>query len=284
VPELPEVEFARSCLSRWLRGHTLRQVEADPTRVIRGATPQAFAALARHRVKKVERRGKWLLVSLGSDLGLLAHLGMTGKFELSRPGAPPVRWSRVRFTRSDGAVVHYRDPRQFGHLRVAPLAELMATDPLASLGPDAKDDPPTARELAARFGKRRRPVKEVLMDQTVIAGLGNIQVTEALFLARVHPARRADSLTSEEIERVRRGIAKSLARTLAMNKGDKIVYVEESKRTENPFLIYGKAKSPCPVCHTPIRKMVLGGRTSAFCAICQPRTARAPRARRDRAK
>jgi formamidopyrimidine-DNA glycosylase len=89
----------------------------------------------------------------------------------------------------------------------------------------------------------------------------------------VHPARRADSLTRDEIERVRRGIAKSLARTLAMNSGDKIIYVEESKRTENPFLVYGKAKSPCPVCRTPLRKMVIGGRTSAFCATCQPRTA-----------
>jgi formamidopyrimidine-DNA glycosylase len=281
VPELPEVEFARSCLSRWLRGQKLRHVEADATRVIRGGSPKDFAALARRSVKKVDRRGKWLLVSLGADLGLIAHLGMTGKFELARPGSPPVRWSRVRFTRSDGTVVHYRDPRQFGHLRIAPLAELFATDPLKSLGPDAKDHPPKTTELAARFAKRRRPIKDVLMDQTVIAGLGNIQVTEALFLARVHPARRADSLTHAEIERVRRGIAKSLARTLAMNSGDKIIYVEESKRTENPFLVYGKAKSPCPVCRAPLRKMVIGGRTSAFCANCQPRVAgrRASRAR-----
>ena len=283
MPELPEVEFARRCLSRWLGGHVLRDVEADPTRVIRGTTQRAFASLAKHRVDHVERRGKWLLLSLRGGLGLLAHLGMTGKVELARPGSPPVRWSRVRFTRSDGAVVHYRDPRMFGHLRVAPIADLLSTEPLATLGPDAKDAPPTARALAARFGKRRRAVKDVLMDQTVIAGLGNIQVTDALFLARVHPARRADSLSHDEIDRIRRGMAKSLARTLAMNKGDKIVYVEESKRTENPFLVYGKAKSPCPVCHSPIRKMVIGGRTSAFCAVCQPRVA-AHGAKRRRAR
>jgi formamidopyrimidine-DNA glycosylase len=103
VPELPEVEFARSCLSRWLGGKTLRKVEADPTRVIRGASPKAFAALARDRVTKVERRGKWLLWRFASDVGLLAHLGMTGKFEIAPPGTPSVRWSRARFTRSDGA-------------------------------------------------------------------------------------------------------------------------------------------------------------------------------------
>jgi formamidopyrimidine-DNA glycosylase len=271
VPELPEVEFARSCLSRWLGGQKLDRVDADATRVIRGASPKTFAALARHRVTRVERRGKWLLLHIAPDLGLLAHLGMTGKFELARPGAPAVRWSRVRFTRPDGAVVHYRDPRQFGHLKVAPLSGLLSTEPLKSLGPDAKDHLPSAKALEARMSKSRRQVKEVLMDQTVLAGLGNIQVTEVLFLARIHPARRAASLARAEIGRIRAAIQKSLARTLAMNRGDKITYVEESKRVENPFLVYGKAKSPCPKCRIPLRKMVIGGRTSAFCPSCQPR-------------
>lgn len=284
MPELPEVEFARSCLSRWLGGKTLSKVEADPTRVIRGASPKAFAALARDRVTKVERRGKWLLWRLASENGLLAHLGMTGKFELTRPGAPAVRWSRVRFTRSDGAVVHYRDPRQFGHIRLAPLSVLLTTEPLKSLGPDAKDHLLSASALAARLQKSRRQVKEVLMDQTVLAGLGNIQVTEALFLAGIHPARRANSLTPSEVVKIRRAIAKSLARTLAMNKGDKITYVEESKRVENPFQVYGKANSPCPKCGTLLKKMVIGGRTSAFCPHCQPRTPERTATRRTRRK
>ena len=271
VPELPEVEFARSCLSRWLGGKTLRAVEADPTRVIRGARPEAFAPLARDRVTKVERRGKWLLWRFASDIGVLAHLGMTGKFEITPAGAPAVRWSRVRFIRTDGAIVHYRDPRQFGHIRLASFSELLSTEPLKSLGPDAKDHLPPPSALAARLHKSRRQVKEVLMDQTVLAGLGNIQVTEILFLARIHPSRRADSLTPSEVVRIRQGIVKSLARTLAMNKGDKITYVEESKRVENPFQVYGKANSPCPRCGSPLKKLVIGGRTSAFCAHCQPR-------------
>ena len=113
-----------------------------------------------------------------------------------------------------------------------------------------------------------------------LAGLGNIQVTEVLFMARIHPARRADSLTPSEVVRIRQGIVRSLARTLAMNKGDKITYVEESKRVENPFLIYGKAGSPCPRCGSPLKKMVIGGRTTAFCAQCQPRTpAKTPQGR-----
>ena len=253
--------------------------------MIRGTSPRAFAALAGRRVTRIERRGKWLLWHFDSGMGVLAHLGMTGKFELAKPGAPSIRWSRVRWTRSDGVVVHYRDPRQFGHLKTAPVAALLSSDPLASLGPDALEHPPSVAALYTRMSKSRRAVKEVLMDQTVLAGLGNIQATDALFLARIHPARRADSLSRVEVGRLCRAIGKSLARTLAMNRGDKITYVEESKRTLNPFLIYGKAKEPCPRCRAPLQKMVIGGRTSAFCANCQPRSPAAapPRARRRQA-
>jgi formamidopyrimidine-DNA glycosylase len=195
---------------------------------------------------------------------------MTGKFELTMPDEAPPRWSRARLTRADGAVVHYRDPRQFGRLVVAPLAELLAEDPLASLGPDAWDVPigPT---FAGRLARSTRTVKDVLMDQTVLAGLGNIQVTDALFLARIHPARKAKSLATAEISALRKAIRASLRRTLAMNRGDKITYVEESKRIENPFHIYGKAGKPCPRCRTIVRKITISGRTTAFCPKDQPR-------------
>lgn len=271
MPELPEVEFARTCLERWLVGEKLVRVEADAGRVIRGSKGEAFQSLAGRRVTKVERRGKWLLWRFDAPLGLLAHLGMTGKFELQPPGDPSVRWSRVRFARRDGATVHYRDPRQFGRLEVAPLIELEAKDPLASLGPDAYEPKLTSQQLAKRIGKGRRPIKDVLMDQTVLAGLGNIQVTEALFVARIHPMHRADALGKSEISRLARGIRRSLERTLAMNRGDKITYVEETKRVENPFFIYGKARSPCPRCGEVLKKMVISGRTTAFCPSCQKR-------------
>jgi formamidopyrimidine-DNA glycosylase len=223
-------------------------------------------------VRALERRGKWLLWRFDSDLGLLAHLGMTGKFELEEAAAPPVRWSRVRFVRSDGAVTHYRDPRQFGRLMVAPLAELLSREPLVSLGPDAHEPRLTARVLQDRIGKSRRPIKDVLMDQTVVAGLGNIQVTEALFLARLHPRTRADALTSADRVRLAKAIHTSLERALRMNRGDKIVYVEESKRIENPFLIYGKSGAPCPRCKRDLKKMVISGRTTAYCPGCQKKT------------
>jgi len=270
MPELPEVEFARACLDRWLGGSVLARAEEDRTRVTRATPAAAFAGLAGHRVVAVERRGKWLLLRFEGEIGLLAHLGMTGKFELTMPDEAPPRWSRARFVRGDGAVVHYRDPRQFGRLVVAPLPELLQNDPLASLGPDAWDTP-IGETLAQRLARSARTVKDVLMDQTVLAGLGNIQVTEALFLARIHPSRKAKSLAPAEIASLRKAVRASLRRTLAMNRGDKITYVEESKRIENPFHIYGKAGKPCPRCGTIVRKVTISGRTTAFCPKDQPR-------------
>jgi formamidopyrimidine-DNA glycosylase len=272
MPELPEVEFARGCLERWLGGQKLDRVEADSNRVIRGTSREAFARLAGRRVRAIERRGKWLLWRFDSELGLLAHLGMTGKFELQEEGSDDVRWSRVRFVRPDGAVAHYRDPRQFGRLAVAPLDELLTKPPLSELGPDAYEPRLTARELHDRIAGRRRPIKDVLMDQTVIAGLGNIQVTDALFLAKIHPRTRADALTSADTVRLAKAIRTSLVRALRMNRGDKIVYVEETKRVENPFLVYGKAGSPCPRCKQRLKKMSISGRTTAYCPRCQKRT------------
>src|SRR5262245_18108146 len=108
MAELPEVEFARGCLERWLGGERLVRVEADPNRVIRGTVHDGFSGLAGRRVRTIERDGKWLLWRFDSGMGLLAHLGMTGKFELQRAGHADIRWSRVRFVREDGAVVHYR--------------------------------------------------------------------------------------------------------------------------------------------------------------------------------
>jgi formamidopyrimidine-DNA glycosylase len=274
MPELPEVEFARGCLERWLGGKTLTRVEADAGRVIRGTPREAFSRLAGRRVRAIERRGKWLLWRFDSQLGLLAHLGMTGKFELQDAGAPDVRWSRVRFVRADGAVVHYRDPRQFGRVVVAPLEELLSRGPVADLGPDAHHPRLTARAVRDRIGKSRRPIKDVLMDQTVVAGLGNIQVTDALFLARLHPRSRADALTSADTVRLVRAIHTSLQKTLKMNRGDKITYVEEKKRKQNPFLVYGKAGSPCPRCGHDLKKMVLSGRTTAYCPQCQKKPKR----------
>jgi len=269
VPELPEVAFARDCLERWLVGHELRGAVASAGRVTRGMNLPEFGQLAEGRITSVQRRGKWLALLSSSPTSVLAHLGMTGKFELQGPGEPPAPWARARWVRADGAVITYRDPRQFGRLLLRAPTHLFDEPPWSLLGPDAWTPKLSADALAARLMGHQRTIKDVLMDQRVLAGLGNIQVTDALFLAGIRPTRKAHRLTRVEIVRLARGIRTSLRRTIAMNSGDKIVYVEETQRRENPFLIYGKSGTPCPRCGTTLRKIVIAARTTAYCPHCQ---------------
>src|SRR5690606_15433734 len=221
------------------------------------SSPAALKTLTGARLEDVDRRGKQLLLRFDHGRGVLSHLGMTGKWVLHQPGEPPVKHSRARFVRDDGVEVHYRDPRMFGRLLPGRIGELERDPTFASLGPDALDDPPTASRLLAALSGRRRPLKEVLMDQSVLAGLGNIQATEALFRARLSPTRPAGDLARPEAERLVRGIRWTLERTLRdLDGGDAITYVEESP-SDNPFLVYGRAGEPCPRCGTTLSSIRL---------------------------
>lgn len=267
MPELPEVEFARGCLERWLVGEVV-DVSAPRTRLLRGSSVEAFESLSGRRLEKVDRKGKWLLLSFEGGGGCLVHLGMTGKLVRASPGLE-VRWSRARFRGRHGVEVHLRDPRMFGRLVPGMTASLEKLPEVSALGPDAWTTSVDGRRLRTLAAGRRRAIKDVLLDQSVLAGLGNIQATEALFRARLHPSIRADRLTDAEYSRLSKAIRWSLSRTLRMNQGDEIEYVEE-KGAPNPFVVYGRAKSPCPNCRQPLRSIVIGGRASVYCARCQP--------------
>ncbi len=265
MPELPEVEFAARCLRKWIVGRKLLAVEARPSRVLRPCTPRDFAPLAGRRVREVRRHGKVLLVALDGGWGLFAHLGMTGKFVLEEGGPPP--HSRARLRVSGAGAVHFNDPRMFGRLVPGRLADLQALEHIRKLGPDALAGGAEPEVLGPRLAATARPVKVALMDQRLVAGLGNIHVTETLWRARIHPLRPSRSLSRGEVRRLSRAIRDSLEHALAEEEGEEITYVEEGG--DNPFLVYARAGEPCPRCRTKLVKLDIGGRTTAFCPRCQ---------------
>jgi formamidopyrimidine-DNA glycosylase len=282
MPELPEVEVAARNLRRWAVGRKVRAAEADATPVVRPAGRRALAPLAGARVGAVDRVGKHLLVTLSRGkqaVGLWSHLGMTGKWQRRPLDAPAPRFSRARLALDDGSVLHYCDMRLFGRLRVVPGARFADEPTLAALGPDPLRDGVDAAKLAARLDRVRLPIKVALLDQTVLAGVGNIQATEACFRARLDPRRPAASLTRAEIGRLARAILASIQYTLARfsdegaDAGDgAIVYVEED-REANPFKVYGRAGEPCPRRNGTIRRIVQAGRSTFFCEACVARPA-----------
>jgi formamidopyrimidine-DNA glycosylase len=163
--------------------------------------------------------------------------------------------------------VRYVDPRLFGRFVVvsAKDADLPAW---SELGPDPLTDGIDVASLHAKLAKRKVAIKPTLLDQTVLAGVGNILATEALFSARVDPRRPARELSRREVSAVARGIRASIERTLALQDGPVIQYVEEPG-ADNPFTVYGREGTPCPRCKRPLSKMILAGRGTVFCAHCQ---------------
>jgi formamidopyrimidine-DNA glycosylase len=280
MPELPEVEVAARNLRRWAAGRTVRAAEADATPVVRPGGPRALHALAGARVREIDRVGKHLLITLarrgrgGEPVGLWSHLGMTGKWQRRARGDDPPRFSRARLRLDDGTVLHYCDMRLFGRLRVVPGARFADEPTLGALGPDPLRDGVDAARLRERLARTRLPIKVALLDQSVLAGVGNIQASEACFRARIDPRRAASSLSRAEVGRLGRAILASIRYTLARfadegaDAGDgAIVYVEED-REANPFKVYGRAGAPCPRRNGTIRRIVQAGRSTFFCEAC----------------
>ena len=268
MPELPEVEHARRMLESALVGSRVTRLVVHDARVCGGArgAKKLTEALVGRRIESVERRGKWL--RWGLDEGaVFAHLGMTGKWLEERSDAPAARFERLRIDacKMHGNVsVRYVDARLLG--RVSAGSE----EPAAwrGLGPDAWTGGLDAEGLARAFDGRRAAVKVVLMDQAVVAGLGNIQATEALFLAHIDPVRPATSLSRPEVSALVRGIRRTLGETLAEQAKGPIAYVSDAGGP-NPFRIYGRARRPCPRCGTSLSEVKLAGRTTVFCSACQ---------------
>ncbi|MBX5481567.1 MAG: bifunctional DNA-formamidopyrimidine glycosylase/DNA-(apurinic or apyrimidinic site) lyase [Myxococcaceae bacterium] len=273
MPELPEVEIARRQLLRWMNGR--RVVKAEPARGVRtfrGADPSAFARIS-GRLAEAHRRGKYLLLGFDGGMGALMHLGMTGKFVI-RPEGVDEPYSRARLHLDDGRVIHFRDPRLFGRIEPAPVAQLHALGTIAALGIDPYADGLSPGQLVAAVGDSKQDLKVALMDQSRIAGLGNIHAAEALFRARIHPARKPASLRADEWRRLARAIRATLDYGIRTQEHeDEMQYVEEPG-SPNPFLIYGRAGTPCPRCGTRVRSFTQGGRTTHYCPRCQPKRPR----------
>lgn len=267
MPEGPEVEHAARVLQKWLRGRTIVRVAAPPSRVLRGNRSGALRALHGARLAGIERVGKYLLLSFRSGAGLLLHLGMSGHFLRTSPGERKPPHARVSFVLDDGKAIHFSDPRMFGRVAVHPAPALRALPEIARHGPDAIRDELDGRRLGMRLDRTKRPIKIALMDPTVIAGIGNIQATEALWSARIDPRRPASGLTRREHAALARAIRESLRRTLATLTTDELEYVSAGGR--NPFVVYDREGEPCPRCHRPLSKIVQGGRSTTWCPHCQ---------------
>ena len=267
MPELPEVETIRAQLAPRLEGRALVHVEILDSRLTRPHDLfRGAAELEGDVVAAVERRGKYLVLRMESGLSLLVHLRMTGSFAFE-----PTSHERAVVELDDGSRLVYRDVRRFGTWLVLERAEL---EPYLAgkNGPEPLGPRFTTSWLAAQLARRRAPLKAVLLDQRVVAGLGNIYADEALWRARLSPLQPASGLAPEEVPRLRRAIRAAL-RTGVERQGstlrDYAAPDGSAGSMQDEFRVYGRDGLPCPRCRTPIVKTRVGGRGTWYCPRCQ---------------
>ena len=284
MPELPEVETVRRGLEPVLLGRTLvRAVQRRED--LRWPLPDRMAArLTGRRVERLGRRSKWLLAHLDADETWMIHLGMSGRLLIGEARAASAAFAHdagghakhdhVEVETECGARVTYNDARRFGAMDLWPTARLDEHPHLARLGPEPLGNAFSGAVLAAAFDGRQSPVKSALLDQRVVAGLGNIYVCEALHRSGIHPGRIAASIAQARIDRLAQEVVATLGEAIEAGGSSLRDYRRadgELGYFQHAFRVYGREDQPCPraECRGMIRRIVQSGRSSFYCPKCQ---------------
>jgi formamidopyrimidine-DNA glycosylase len=272
MPELPEVETIRSDLERDVLGRRFTEVEVLwPGSVDRPAPAALGDALRGRVITALERRGKFLILRLNGGAALVVHLRMTGRLRRHPAGAPRDRHARVMLTLDDGSELHFDDQRKFGRLYAVP-DEAGLQDVLKKLGPEPMLPGFSRDALRESLLLHKSQLKPLLMDQGFLAGLGNIYADEALWRARLHPLRRSNTLTPQEVTRLYEGIVGALRQGIE-NRGTTLTSYQDiagtSGQNQEELFVFRREGQPCPHCGTPIQKIRVGGRATHFCPRCQ---------------
>jgi formamidopyrimidine-DNA glycosylase len=294
MPELPEVETIVRDLRPQVAGRRIESVQltrdrAIRARVVRFPSATKFARSLRGRtIKSIERRGKYIVMPLetipdgtfgangaleASGDRMIVHLGMTGHLRVWEPEETPVKHTHFRALLDSGLELRYDDPRQFGRLVVGSLDELIAARAFpARLGPEPIHGDLTELEFERLVKARRRPVKSALLDQSFLAGVGNIYADEACFRAGIRPSRWTHRLTVRERRALYAAIQEVLENSIAARGSSIINYVDAfgvRGNNQEQLLVYGRSGEPCLRCGTPLQGTRLAGRGTVYCRKCQ---------------
>jgi len=295
MPELPEVETVARDLQRWVAGATIVDATVHWDRTIRHPQPsERFAAeIVGATIRRVTRRAKTVLLHLEDGRVMTVALRMTGALIVVEAGAPDDPYARVVFRLSDGRELRYRDVRKFGRIGLWPGGGLRSVgagrgarsrrvaeggrryrigEVFSGHGPEPLSRGFTVSRLAERLARRSAKLKTLLLDQSFIAGVGNIYADEALWRARLHPLRAADTLDEFDVRRLHRAVRQVLRQGIA-NRGssfsDYVGVDGEPGENAERLAVYRRTDQPCYRCGRPIRRIVVGQRSTHFCPHCQ---------------
>ena len=273
MPELPEVETVRRGLTRLVVGRKVLGTEVRWEKTISGMAPEEFdAELVGRTIEKVDRRGKYLLFRFSGGLTMVSHLRMEGAYYTVPTGTEPGKHDLVTFHLDEGIDLFYRDTRKFGRMNLVPDADALQVAGLAKIGPEPTEKDLSLAYMVAEFGKSRMHVKPFLLDQSHIAGLGNIYVDETLWQSQIHPLTAANKLTEDELARLRENIIHEITRATEHHGTTVHSFTTafgEAGEFQNELQVYGRVGEPCLRCGHPLEKMKVAQRGTTYCPVCQ---------------
>ncbi len=274
MPELPEVETLRRGLEQHLTGRVFGKTQVLVPKMLKGTltNPDAFSrSLQETRVESVGRRGKHLIITLDSGYYLLFHMNMRGQLRITEADAPVEKYLAALFPLSNGTELRFHDMWRWGEMRLVAADELAVHPSLLGMGPEPLDGQWTAEHLTAGLAKRPRAViKAALLDQTVVAGVGNIYADESLFRAGIQPLRSAGSLTAEEVARLTEEIIAVLSEAIQGGGTTSENYVNaEGQIGQYAPRVYDRGGKPCVSCGEALTRIRVTGRGTVYCGSCQ---------------
>lgn len=272
MPELPEVETIRYDLNKVFTGYQIKNISGNTAKILQPSLKEVKEQIEGLTIRNFKRRAKLLIVELNKDWDLLIHLKMSGRLLIRDPQDSEDLWTRVVITLKKKAVVkelRFADQRKFGYIKLIKKEDL--PNIIKSYGPEPFVDF-NLQVLEKIFKSNRRAIKKVLMDQSLISGIGNIYANDALFLAKIYPEVSANKLNQNQIKNLFKAIEKVLRKGLKYRGASDNSYLDafgKKGQYQEHFLVYGKNREKCPNCGNIIQKMVVGGRGTFYCPKCQ---------------
>ena len=272
MPEMPEVETVRRTLLPLIKGKTIKEVTVWYPKIITGDAKEFAKQLTGKKIENIERYAKYLLIRLSDNLTIVSHLRMEGKYRLVKINTKKDKHDHVQIIFSDNSALRYNDVRKFGRMQLIKTGTEKEKTGISKLGAEPNSAAFTVSYLQNGLARKKKNIKSTLLDQSVVAGLGNIYVDEVLWETKIHPLSQANSIPAKKVAQLHDNINSLIELAIAERGTTVHTYLDANGKTggfQKMLQVYGHKGEPCVRCGTPLEKNKVNGRGTTFCSKCQ---------------
>ena len=272
MPEMPEVETVRRTLLPLTKGKTIKEVTVWYPKIITGDAKEFKKQLAGKRIETIDRYAKYLLIRLSGHLTVVSHLRMEGKYRLVKVNTKKDKHDHVQIVFNDNSALRYNDVRKFGRMQLITTGTEKESTGIGKLGAEPNSQAFTVSYLQKGLARKKKNIKNTLLDQSVVAGLGNIYVDEVLWETKIHPLSMANSIPAKKVAELHDNINSLIELAIAERGTTVHTYLDANGKTggfQKMLRVYGHKGEPCERCGTPLEKIKVNGRGTTFCPKCQ---------------